>query len=171
MARAQISPSGQLAREDGNKRAVKASHLDGDAVLREGQKTVVFDKQISADKAAWWGYGHEGLATGVEYMYADLFHADQDADGNPEPVEADFIVRITDSSGNKTLAQREIGDSGTLADAAAQERTERPEMPAMGPYGKPHRRLQLVAVADAASDGLSIKTDVSECRFWYTESA
>jgi hypothetical protein len=169
----QLSPDTNLAvagQQAGKPRPIKSSDLDGSAVLREGQKTVIFDKQVPADKLAWFGYGHEDLPMGVKHMFADLYHADQDADGNPEPVEADILVRITDSSGTTTHADTELGDVGTLADAASEERTERPDMPAMGPHAKGHRRLQVVAIADAASDGLSIKTDVSSCRFWYTQT-
>ncbi len=153
-----------LGLENGKYRALKPQHLDGDAVLREGQKTVIFEKQVPADKLAWWGYGYEDLPGGAKRMHFDL------VDANGDPVEADLIIRITDSSGDTTHADRSLGDAATLREMVDQERTEREEMPAMDPHAKGHRQLQIVAVADAASDGVSIDPSASTGRFWYTQT-
>jgi hypothetical protein len=161
-----LTPSVSLAGSGGGPKAIKASHLDDSVTLRGGEKSVVFDEQVPADKAAWFGHGHEDLPTGVARKYADLI----DAAGNA--VEGDIFVRVMDSSGDEVLGQRRVGDVGTLADAADEQRTERPAQPAMGPHANPHRRLQVVVSLDegAASDGSTVDTGASSMRLWRTES-
>lgn len=165
-----LTPSQKLARYDGSRRAIKASHLDGDEPLRSGQKIVVYDEQIPADKTRWWGYGLEGLPMGVARMYAELVASGDGTGSQGDAIDADVKVRITDSTGDTTIASRELGDLGTLADAAADERTERPKLPALGPAGSSDRRLQLVINADEASDGTQIDPSASSARFWYTQA-
>lgn len=160
-----LTPSTRLAQADGAKQAIKAHHLDGDATLRSGQKIVVFQYQVPADKAAWFGYGHEDLPLGVAHIYAALVAASDNS-----PIEGDLRLRLTDSEGDDIIASREIGDLGTLADAEAQDRTERPELPALGPGGQGHRLLQIVVNADPASDGETIDTSASAMRLWKTQA-
>ncbi len=150
--------------EHGNPRPIKAEHLDGSATLREGQKTVIWEKQVPADKLAWWGYGFEDLPGGVKTAYADL------VDSGGADIEADISIRITDSSGNVTKAQRELGDAGTLREMQSEDPSEREEMPAMDPHAEGHRKLQVVAVAETASDGSTIDPSASSCRFWHTQT-
>lgn len=161
-----LQPSKQLAGAGDSGTAIKAVHLDDSVTLRAGEKSVVYEEQVPADKVRWLGHGHEDLPTGVAHMYADL------VDSAGADVEGDVFARITDSSGDDVLGQRRIGDLGTLRDAATEDRTERPNMPALGPYANPHRQIQLVVALDegAASDGDTIDTGASSCRFWYTES-
>lgn len=165
-----LTPSQALAQTDGSKRAIKASHLNGSETLREGQKIVVYDEQVPSDKIRWFGYGMEGMPMGVARMYAQLV-ASGDGDGTAgDAVDADLRLRLTDSTGDNIIASRELGDAGTLADAANDERTERPKLPALGPGGQGDRRLQIVVNADAASDGVQIDPSASSARFWYTQA-
>ncbi|SEF56402.1 hypothetical protein [Halobellus limi] len=163
-----LFPADDLARS-GSPRAIKSSHLDGDEALRAGQHIVVWERQVPADKTNWFGHGGEDSPLDLKRMYADLEASGAGSGTDGDPIEGDVMVRITDSSGDEVKAQKELGDLGTLRDAASDERTERPAMPAMGPYAYPHRKLQLVVVADSASDGNQIDTADSSCRFWYSE--
>ena len=160
-----LSPSTQLAQTDGAKKAIKSHHLDADATLRAGQKIVVYEHPVPADKAEWFGYGYEGLPLGVARIYAALLAA---SDGSP--IEGDLRLRVTDSEGDNIIASREIGDLGTLADAEAQDRTERPALPALEPGGQGHRLLQVVINCDPASDGETIDPAASAMRLWRTQA-
>lgn len=161
-----LSPSPNLAGAGDGGTPIKASHLNGDNTLRAGQKTVVFDEPVPADKVRWFGHGHDELPTGVAHKYADLV----DSAGND--IEGDVFVRVTDSSGNDVLANRRVGDVGTLSDALDEPRTERPAMPALAKYANPHRRMQVVIALDenATADGNTVDPSASSMRLWYTES-
>lgn len=165
-----LDPSTALAGSGDGGNAIKPGHLDGSVALTEDQDVVVYDEQVPADKIRWAGHGHEALPTGVAHKYADLVASGSGTGSQGDPVEADLYVRITDSAGNDELASRTMGDADTLRDAESEQRTERPAQPAMAPYARPHRRIQIVANADAPSDGVQIDTDASSCRFWYTET-
>lgn len=167
---ARLTPSEKLARTDGSKRAIKATHLAGDETLRQGQKIVVYDEQVPSDKVRWFGYGMENMPMGVARMYADLVASGDGSGAAGDAIEADLRLRLTDSTGDEIIASRELGDAGTLADAADDERTERPKLPALGPGGQGDRRLQVVVNADAASDGVQIDPSASSARFWYTQA-
>jgi hypothetical protein len=77
------------------------------------------------------------------------------------------IVAITDSD-ERILAEREIGDVDTLADAAADARTERPMMAALAPYARSDRYVEVRINADSGSDGKSLDPAASSMRLWYT---
>lgn len=165
-----LTPSEKLARYDGSRRAIKAGHLRGDETLRQGQKIVVYDEKVPSDKTRWFGYGLEGLPMGVARMYAELVASGDGAGSAGDAIEGDVRVRVTDSTGDNIIASRELGDLGTLADAANDERTERPKLPALGPGGSGDRRLQVVINADEPSDGVQIDPTESQARFWYTQA-
>lgn len=161
-----LTPSRSLGmNQSGDKRAIKASYLDGDATLRQGQKIEVYDEQVPADKFAWFGHGHEAAMTSVRRKYAGLVDK-----ANGDAIEGEVIAQVTDSSGDNVLAQRTLGDVATLAEAEAEDRSERPAMPAMEPYANPHRRLKLIIVADEASDGEKVDPAASSARFWYSQT-
>jgi hypothetical protein len=145
----------------GSKKPVKASHLDGEN-LRADNDITVYRAQVPSDKTYWWGLGGQNRMSGnTAHIYADLI------DGAGNQVEGDVIVAITDSD-ERVLAEREIGDVDTLAAAANDARTERPTMPALAPYATSDRYVEVRINADSGSDGNTLDPAASSMRLWYT---
>ena len=159
-----LEPQIELAQLGGNKKPIKSGDLDGTVALVEDQAVVIHEESVPADKLRWWGYGHKDLPLGQEYVYGDLVNAATGAD-----IAGDIELRITDSRGRNEKANYELGDAQTLRDVASEDRSQRPGLPALGPYANPHRMMQVVVYADAASDGDKIDTAASTFRAWFTE--
>lgn len=159
-----LTPSDALAAKNANKRPIKAAHLDGSETLQEGRAAVLWEGQVPADKLRWWGYGSKESPLGTEYPKGDLVVS---SDGSN--VEGDVELRIMDSRGRTEKAYYELGDADTLRELAAEDRSERSPLPALGPHGLPHRKMQVVLYADAASDGETVDPAASTFRCWYSE--
>jgi hypothetical protein len=157
-----LVPLPQLG-DRGNKIGVKAGDIDGTETLRQGQEIVVYEHQIGADKIGYWGHGAEQAPTGVGRIYADLVNQASQAN-----ISGDLVLRVTDSTGKTVLRTYELGDIGSLRDAASEDRTDRPALPNLGPPAGPHRKLQLAVRADSGSDGEQIDTGNSSMVLYRT---
>lgn len=154
----------------GSQRTVRASHLQA-ATLSGGEEAVIFDEQIANDKLAWFGHGGENRLTEVvKHIHADLVASGNGSGTAGDSLAGDLVAVITDSKGRDVLARGEIDDLESLAEAAADPRTERPSMPAMSPYAKPARRIQFRIFADDTVDGFELDPDASDARLYYSEN-
>lgn len=158
----------RLANVDANKKPVKATHLSGETLRADDDVTVYREKRPD-DKTQFWGHGGENREVGsTAHKYADLVASGNGTGTAGDQVEADVIVAITDSDG-RILAERQVGDVATLADAANDPRTERPMMPALAPYAEQGRYMEVIINADSASDGVELDPSASSARLWYSE--
>lgn len=164
-----LSYSAKFARA-GDSETVKHGDLDGTVPLTEGESITLFAKQVPADKVYAWGFGTRNR----EDSRSSFMHADLVASGNGTGTQGDAIegrveVEIQDSEQRDSLYRYSYGDAGNLSDAAADNRTERPMQPALGPGAREDRHITFQIVADSASDGVQIDTSASDMRLWYTE--
>jgi len=165
---AKLQPNAKLAALDADEKPVKASHFDS-VELRANQDTTVYRERKPDDKFQFWGHGGNNRQVGTTvHKYADLVASGNGTGDAGDQIEADVIVAITDSDG-RILAERQVGDVSTLADAMDETRTERPMMPALAPYLEQGRYREIIINADEASDGVELDTTESSARFWYSE--
>lgn len=151
-----------LAQRDADKKAIKAAHLDG-ATLRAGDDVTIYRQKRPDDKTQWFGHGGQNRQSGnTAHKYADLI------DGAGNEIEGDLIAAITDSDG-RVLVERTVGDLDVLRDAANDPRTERPVMPALAPFLKQGRYMELRINADPGSDGVTLDPSASSQRVWYSQ--
>lgn len=149
----------------GDAKTIRAADLDNEQ-LRAGNEIVVHRHQVASDKVEWWGHsGPNQLVHNTKHQKGDLIADDADA----TPIEGDVIVAITDSDGNK-LADTTVDDVEGLREAAAESRSDRPTMEAMGPFAKPDRFMEVRVEADAASDGLSVDPAASDLKLHFTRN-
>lgn len=151
----------------GDKRPVFAGDLES-ATVKAGTEVTVFQKQVPDDKIAWFGHGSHQRSVAEAFIFADL-----DASGNGtgtagDPIEGELVAAVLDSEQRRVLASTTIDSLGELADAKADERTERPVMEALAPYAKPGRYLEFRVRSASSSDGYEIDTSGSSARLYYT---
>jgi len=164
-----LSKNAQLAQSESDKQAIKAEHLD-QTTVRANDDVTVYRERRPDDKVQWFGHGGENRMSGnVAHKFADLVASGNEAGTAGDQIQGDLLVAITDSDG-RILAERTVGDLQTLADAAADSRTERPLMPALAPYLKMGRYMEVIVNADQSSDGVEIDPANSNMRLWYSEA-
>lgn len=159
----------RLAEKDANKKSIKGANLS-QTTVREGDDVTLYRERRPDDKIQWFGHGGEDRTSGnTAHKYADLVASGNGSGTAGDQLQGDIIVAITDSDG-RILAERQLGDSQTLADAAADARTERPTQPAVAPYLEMGRYKEVIFNADAASDGVELDPSASSARIWYSEA-
>lgn len=163
-----LQPHPGLAQRGGDKQSIKAEHLEA-ATLRSGDDITVYREKRPDDKLQWFGHGDDDRMNGsTAFKYADLVASGNGSGTAGDQIEGELIAAITDSDG-RVLAERTIGDLDTLADAAQDNRTERPPMPALAPYLTQGRYMELRINADQASDGVELDPTNSSQRVWYSQ--
>lgn len=157
-----LTKSYEYGMADGDKKTIKARHLDAETLVPTNDIAVWRD-EVPSDKVRWWGHGTESdMPGGTAHIHADLV----DDEGNE--LVGNLLVVIADSDG-RALGERTIGDLGTLREAADESRTERPEMPAMAKHANPDRYMELRIELDEQEDVTTLDPDASELRVFYTE--
>lgn len=163
-----LRKNADLANTDANKKSIKAAHLEQKTV-REGDDVTLFRRKRPEDKTQWFGHGGENRMSGnTAHKYADLVASGNGSATAGDQLQGDVIIAITDSDG-RILAERTLGDSQELADAASDSRTERPTQPAVAPYLTEGRYMEVIFNADADSDGAELDPANSAARIWYSE--
>lgn len=163
-----LTKNRRLAVTDANQKAIKASHRE-QTTVREGDDVTLYRQRRPDDKVQWFGHGTEARDSGNSaHKFADLVASGGGAGTAGDALEGEVIVAITDSDG-RILAERQLGDAQTLADAADDARTERPMMPALAPFLTQGRYMEVLFNADAASDGVEVDPANSSARIWYSE--
>lgn len=164
-----LSYSSDIARK-GDNSTISADEFDGSVSLSEGEAISVWSKQVPADKAYAWGFGTRNR----EDARSSFMHAALEASGAGSGTDGDAVtgaleVEITDSEQRDTLFRYNYGSLGNLADAASDNRTERPMQPALGPGAREDRHIEIKIVADSNSDGVELDPADCDARLWYTE--
>ncbi|MFB6255260.1 MAG: hypothetical protein ABEH58_00795 [Haloplanus sp.] len=145
---------------------VSPAHIDeadiNDRALQAGEEITIWSTQVPADKAYVWGYGRNNREAGnANYIYAEFLAtgAGTGTDGNTI-TDADVVVAITDSTQEDTIAKTTLGPSaGDLADAKADNRTERPVFPEQAPGATEDKHLELRLRARSGADGKVVGND------------
>lgn len=153
----------------GNKRSITASALNNVAV-KAGTEVTIWSKQMPNDKVAWFGHGSHVREVAEAFVYAELLANGNGAGTDGDAIEGELVLAITDSDQRRVLASTVFDSLGELADAFADDRTNRPVMEAMSPYAKPGRHIELRVRADQNCDGYEVASD-SNVRLYYSESA
>ncbi|AUV82070.1 hypothetical protein C2R22_10760 [Salinigranum rubrum] len=147
-------------------RAVSPKRVDeadiNDRALQAGEEITIWSTPVPADKAYVWGYGQDHREAGdANYIYAEFLEdgSGSGTDGNTIR-DAEVVVAVTDSTQEDTLAKTTLGpDAGDLADAKADNRTERPLFPEHSPGATEDKHLQLRLRARSGADGVVVGND------------
>lgn len=147
-------------------RRVSPQHIDeadiNDKTLQAGEEITIWSTDVPADKAYVWGYGPDSRQAGnANYVYAEFLAsgAGTGTDGNTI-TDADVVVAITDSTQEDTIAKTTLGpDAGDLADAKADDRTDRPVFPEHSPGATEDKHLELRLRARSGADGKVVGND------------
>jgi hypothetical protein len=133
-----------------------------DKTLQSGEEITIWYVQVPADKVYAWGVGPNSRQAGnTNFVYAEFLESGvgSGTDGNVIR-DADVVVAITDSTGEDTLAKTTLNaDAGDLADAKADDRTDRPVLPELGPAATEDKRLELRLRARSGADGVQVGND------------
>jgi len=147
-------------------RRVSPKHIDeadiNGKTLQAGEEITIWSDQVPADKAYVWGYGPDSRQAGnANYVYAEFLEsgAGSGVDGTVIQ-DADVVVAVTDSTQEDTLAKTTLGpDAGDLADAKADNRTDRPVFPEHAPGATEDKHIELRLRARSGADGVVVGND------------
>lgn len=150
-------------------------HIDeadiNDRTLQAGEEITIWSIDVPADKAYLWGYGPDSRQAGnANYVYAKFLESGNGTgtDGNVIS-DADVVVAVTDSTQEDTLAKTTLGpDAGDLADAEADDRTDRPVFPEHAPGATEDKHLELRLRARSGADGVVVGND-SDVHIGYSQ--
>lgn len=150
-------------------------HIDeadiNDKTLQAGEEITIWSNDVPADKAYLWGYGPDSRQAGnANYVYGEFLEsgAGSGTDGNVIN-DADVVVAVTDSTQEDTLAKTTLGpDAGDLADAKADDRTDRPVFPEHAPGATEDKHLELRLRARSGADGVVVGND-SDVHIGYSQ--
>jgi hypothetical protein len=145
---------------------VSPKHIDeadiNGRALQAGEEITIWSAQVPADKAYVWGYGRNSRNSGdANHVYAEFLESGEGSgtDGNTIR-DAEVVVAITDSTEEDTLAKTTLGpDAGDLADAKADDRTDRPVFPEHSPGATEDKYIQLRLRARSGADGVVVGND------------
>jgi hypothetical protein len=155
-----LLPSYQFGRRVSPQRIDEANI--NDRALQAGEEMTIWSTSVPADKAYVWGYGRDSRDSGdANYIFAEFLESGSGTgvDGNVIR-DAEVVIAITDSTGEDTLAKTTLGpDAGDLADAKADQRTERPILPEHAPGATEDKRLELRLRARSGADGVVVGND------------
>ena len=150
----------------GDRRPVRASDFDTETV-KDGNEVTVYATQVLEDQLQFWGHGgRDRRAADTSFYYADVNASGNGSGAAGDPITGELIAAITDSEQRRVLASVTLGDLEDLADAATDDRTDRPIMYAVAPYAKPGRYLELRILSDSASDGYEVDSANSDAKLW-----
>lgn len=150
-------------------------HIDeadiNDKTLQAGEEITIWSNDVPADKAYLWGYGPDSRQAGnANYVYGEFLESGDGSgtDGNVIN-DADVVVAVTDSTQEDTLAKTTLGpDAGDLADAKADDRTDRPVFPEHAPGATEDKHLELRLRARSGADGVVVGND-SDVHIGYSQ--
>lgn len=154
----------------GNKRAIKASHLDKKQVVA-GTEVTVWSQQVAQDEILLHGHGTHVREYAEAFVGLDVVatgNGSGDAAAGDE-INGDVILAITNSDQTRVLADVEFDTLDQLRDSLDEARTDRIVEELMTPYAKPGRHLEIRIRADSASDGDEIDPDASSGQLYRTQ--
>lgn len=147
-------------------RQVSPQHIDEaelqNKTLQAGEEITVWSTQVPADKAYVWGFGPDNRNAGnSNYIYAEFLASGNGTGADGDVIrDADVVVAVTDSTQEDTLGKRALGPTaGNLADAKADDPTERPILPELYKGASEDRHLELRLRARSGADGIEVAND------------
>jgi hypothetical protein len=151
----------------GDKRPVRANDLIN-ATLSAGAPITVWEKQVPDDKIGWFGHGPFAREVAEAFIYLSLVASGNQAGTAGDNLTGSLEARILDSEQRRVIADITIDELSQLADAEADERTDRPVMAALAPFAKPGRYLEFAVRADSNSDGKEVDSSASSGVLYHT---
>lgn len=146
---------------------INGSDLDN-ATLQSGEYITVWSETVSAGTALFWGFGPENRqAADASFAYAELLANGNGTGSDGDEIHGKVRLTVTDATGDD-IRRRTYGDLSDLADAQADDRTERPMMPELQPAASQDKRLELQVKVDSDQDGVEVGSD-SNVKLHYGE--
>lgn len=132
--------------------------------LVEGEEMTIWHDDVPADKLYVWGIGPNNRQAGnANFTFAEFLATGNGSGADGDVIrDADVIVAITDSTRENTLAKTTLGRAGDLADAKADNPSDRPIFPEHGPAARQDRHLEIRLRAGSGADGMEVGTDSNQ---------
>ncbi len=154
----------------GQKFPVDVAAFDSDT-LAQGTEVTVWSKQVPQDKTAWFGAGPSVRDYAEAFIFLELVASGNGSANSGDVIEGgELVAAVTDSEQKRVLASTTVDSLGELADAKADQRTDRPIMASLAPYATPGRHLEFRIVANTSSDGVEIDPAASSGRLYYSQA-
>ncbi|WP_338905236.1 hypothetical protein [Salinibaculum marinum] len=153
----------------GDKRNIVAADLDQDT-LKAGTEVTVWSQKVPDDKVLFWGHGRAQREYADAFVFAELLASGNGTGTAGDELSGELVLAITDSQQRRVLASTVFDTLGELADAKADDRTNRPIMAALAPYAKPGRHIEIRIRAASGSDGKELDPSASSARLYYSEA-
>ena len=150
----------------GSKETIRAGDLDQDT-LKQDTEVTVYQHPVADDQRLYHGYGVRDSRYATGFVGLDLVASGNGAGAVGDAIQGDVILAITDSEGKRVLSSVTFESLEELRDSLAESRSERRVEPAMAPFARPGRNLEIRVDADAASDGVEIDPDASSGKLYY----
>ena len=151
----------------GDKRTIFAEDFMQETV-KAGNEITIWEKEIANDKIGWFGHGSHVRDVAEAFAYANIVASGNGSGTAGDAIEGELVLAIVDSEQRRVLRDVTLDNLGELADAEADERTERPVQEALKPYAKPGRYLELRIMSTSGTDGYEVDPSASDARLYYT---
>ena len=129
--------------------------------LTEGEEITIWHDVVPADKLYVWGVGPNNRQAGsANFSFAEFLASGNGSGADGDVIrDADVVLAITDSTREDTLAKTTLGRAGDLADAQAENPSDRPILPEHGPAASEDRHLEIRLRAGSGADGVEVAQD------------
>jgi len=129
--------------------------------LVQGEELTVWSDKVPADKLYTWGLGpNDRQAGSANFTFAEFLASGVGSGADGDVIrDADVVLAITDSTQENTLAKTTLGRAGDLADAKAENPSDRPILPEHGPASSEDRHLEIRLRAGSGADGVEVAND------------
>lgn len=152
----------------GSKEAIRAGDFDQDT-LKEDTEVTVFAETVADDQFLYHGFGARQRDRAEAFVGLDLVATGGGTGSSGDAITGDVVLAITDSQQKRVLASQTFEDLDELRDSLAETRSDRVVEPALAPFARPGRVLEVRIEADAASDGVEIDPAASSGKLYYGE--
>jgi len=141
-------------------RSVSAGDFQNKTLVQDEELTI-WSEKVPADKLYTWGLGPENREAARANFTFFEFLASGTGSGTDGDVirDADVVLAITDSTQENTLAKTTLGRAGDLADAKAENPSERPILSEHTPAASEDRHLEIRLRAGSGADGIEVAND------------
>jgi len=129
--------------------------------LTEGEEITIWFDKVPADKVYTWGVGpNDRQAGNANFTFAEFLASGAGAGTDGDVIrDADVVLAITDSTREDTLAKTTLGRAGDLADAQADNPSDRPILAEHAPAATEDRHLEIRLRAGSGADGVEVAQD------------
>jgi len=152
----------------GSKEAIRAGDMDQDT-LKQDTEVTVFSETVADDQVLYHGYGAQQRDRAEAFVGLDLVASGNGAGSAGDEITGDVVLALTDSQQKRVLASQTFEDLDELRDSLAETRSDRVVEPALAPFARAGRVLEVRIEADANSDGVEIDPDASSGKLYYGE--